>query len=1475
MSGISADASKKDLIPGDPEAVADLVHILNTYAQAFGDSQRNLKKVDEAEWSGTAAIEFRKAVRKLPTTLASAHEEFGKAAHALAYYADILRFAQAKAGPIIEDAAEARVASRRYQHQVDDYNKAVDAEAEQLPQRPPETDPGATAMNHCVERLNHLREEVAEAARDCARKLRDAADAAPDEPGFFENLFNKGREFLQGVYEGADAMMDLASVVTQPWNIEKNAMTIATTLDGIGYGVQHPKEFAKGLVNWDMWAQQPARAAGQLAPDIVLDLLTGGGGAAAAGGKGSRAARWLSRLRDGLAGRKKVASRLDENGEPVKKRPTCGEPVNPVNGEMMLPETDLTLPGSLPLVLERTHLSAYTAGGWFGPSWAATLDQHLEIDEEGVVFAGEDGILLAYPHPEPGTVAHPQAGPRWPLTHDPAEGTYAITTDLPTGRTLTFAPRPGHDDETGMPLVAIEDRAGRHIDFLYDSGTGRPTEIHHHGGYRVVLETHPEMPRITALRVVDPADPQAPGTLVMSYGYDETGNLTVASNSSGLPMKFTYDEADRITSWTDRNGTSFGYLYDHRGRVKHTVGPDNGILSGSFHYDEAERITVYTDSLGHKTTYRYNQVSKVIAESDSLGHTTHTTYDITSGAIAAVTDPLGHTTHYEHDEQGNVTRITLPDGSVAFAAYDHYGQPVRITEPSGAVWQHTYGPYGNRLTVTDPMGAQTRYTYDAQGHLTGVTDALGNTRWIQNNAAGLPSTVTDALGQATTVKRDTFGRPTAIFAPLGRTTFMTWTPEGKPAWLKAPDGTCESWEWDAEGNLVAHTDPAGNATRYTHTHFDERATRTDAEGQTHTFSYDTELRLTRVTNPQGLAWTYEYDPAGRLTAETDFNGRTLTYSHDAAGRLVARTNGAGETVTFTRDVRGRTTEQCPSSGSPTTFAYDPDGHLTAMANIDVAVTYERDGLGRVAAETVNGRTTRYTYDAVGRRTSRTTPSGHISTWSYNAAGSPTQLRSSAGDLTFAYDEAGREVQRRFGDHSILTQAWDSADRLTAQEVSTTHPEAANQLLQQRRYAYRADGYLTEIHDLANGTRRFDLDRIGRVTSVRATDWCERYAYDGADNLTHGTAPGLADPGDREFIGTLIRNVGRDTYEHDAQGRLIRTTRRLLNGQKRTCTYTWDAQDKLTDVITPDGARWHYLYDPLGRRIAKQHVTEDGAVISQTDFSWDATRLAEQTTNTATLTWDYAPDTHRPLTQTERRPRPTDPRTQWRNGGDVPESDYDTRFYAIVADLVGTPTELLTVEGELAWQSRTTVWGVPRSVPTGADATTCPLRFPGQYADDETGLHYNNQRYYDPQTARYISPDRLGLEAGPNHHAFVPNTSRWFDALGLKKCDGDKPDGIRFEPSPKHGKTQRGNAAPEPKDPEGTLQQSIPFNPNTTRRVAANHETGEFALFDETHNGTGIYHGHMRTWDELSPAQQSALRKAGLVNKKGKILPPSD
>ncbi|MEV6133333.1 putative T7SS-secreted protein [Streptomyces violaceusniger] len=1355
---IPVDAKPKDLIPGNPDDIDDLVLELRAYAGAFQDGKDKLRPLELADWSGKGASEFRKSVDRLPKELTSGHDQFTHAASALAAYATKLRSVQKRCEPIIEDADAARAASKSHNTKVETYNDAVKRGDEQLPEKPSETDPGIAAMEGCVGRLDKLIEELQLVVDASKKKIDKAAEKAPNKPSNWQKV---GDSFKDGLWKVHHGILGLGEI---PASIVKGdgkglAMQLAGMADGAAYAAQHPKEFAKAVTNWDLWSKDPLRAAGEITPSLLLALATGGASALRKELRtGQNAAQRLALRKKALGRDGEASGRADSEGthdQHARDRNCEGDPVDVATGEMVLPATDVSLPGALPLVLERTFVSGHTCGGWFGRTWAATLDQRLELDADGIVFVTADGMVLRYGVPTPGEDTYPARGPRWPLRWDGAAGG-TMRIEIPErGRTLHFDPLAGNE----LPLTVVEDRNGRSITFSYDED-GTPREVAHSGGYRIAIDTDPELMRVTGLRLLGVGgggqgggQGQGQGTTLVAFGYNGAGDLTEVFNSAAEPMRFTYDDQHRVTSWTDRNGTSFGYVYDHRGRVLRTIGSDD-MMTGRFHYDEASRTTVYTDSLGHRITYVFDEAYRAVSRTDALGHTTRTEWTPGPGRRPlSVTDPLGHTTRYAYDDDGNLIRVDRPDGTAATATYDAYGRPLEVREPDGAVWHHAYDERGNRVRTTDPMGAETHYTYDESGNLTSVTDALGHTVTVVCNAAGLPIEVTDALGNTTRVRRGTHGRITRVTDPLGHVTRQGWTIEGKPAWRTRPDGSRETWTWDAEGNLTEHTDPAGNTTRHTHTHFDLPATRTDPDGATYAFRYDTELRLTGVTNPQGLTWTYTYDGAGQVVSETDFNGRTLSYAHDAAGRLISRENGAGETLAYTRDALGRTVATHTADGTETTFAYDAAGRLTRAANPDTDLHRTYDARGHVLTEAVGGRrTTAYGYDAAGNRTERITPSGLRSAWTYDAVGRPMSLTTADNSLRFAYDAAGRETSRTFGDDISLTQTWDSLDRLTTQALTHAPSGAAGALLQHRAYAYRSDDHLTEIRELTSGTRRFDLDPVGRVTSVHAHGWTETYAYDTAGNLTHATAPDHEASGDREFTGTVIHRAGRTIYEHDAQGRLTRRTRKLLNGQTRTWTYTWNAEDRLTDATTPDGERWHYTYDPLGRRTAKQRLAEDGTVAESVDFTWDGTRLAEQITpEGVATTWDYAPGTHRPITQTEHH-------------------ESKARFHAIITDLVGTPTELVTPDGTLAWQHRTTLWGTPLPAPSGS--VDCPLRFPGQYADPETGLHYNYFRHYDPETARYASPDPLGLGPGPNPAVYPSNPTFWTDPLGLQNCKID-------------------------------------------------------------------------------------------------------
>lgn len=1379
----------RQLLHGDPEHIRTSAGHLSDFHAAFDKVAQGMRKVDSSGWEGAGGDAFREKFGVHPAKWAAAAEACLGAAKALESYADTVKWAQSQAKEAVElytkgtkaskDAAEA------YNKKADAYNAKVEANEDPGPRPEPFHDPGRADMDAAAHKLTTAREQRDTAAAEAQGKVKAALAHAPAEPPPLTRLRHTLKDdylevdaeavhFVGGVVKGTAGLLTFVRGlnpvdiynVTHPANYLQH---VSTTLSGLMALDEHPDRALKGM--WSDFRKDPSEFGGRMLPQL---LVGDGAGlevnltrdAAQAGLRSAAEGTLKDGARAGAEDAGKATARdtvREDPHQPSREQESLSsegtDPIDLATGTMYLPQTDVVLPGALPLVLKRRVESGYRLGRWFGPSWSSTLDQRLEIDAEGVVFVTEDGLLLAYPHPAPGLPTLPGHGPRRPLDRVP--GGYTIT-DPDTRRTWHFADR----TENLAVLEQVDDRNGNRLTFEHDA-EGTPLAVFTSAGQGVRITT--DAGRVTSYHLA------ATGEELKRFAYTD-GNLTEVVNSSGLPLRFGYDDRGRVTSWTDTNDRSYTYAYDDRDRCV-AEGGAAGHMALRLTYEDPDpatglRTTTATTGAGHTRRYLVNDAWQVVAENDALGATTSYVRD-RHNRLLSTTDPLGHTTSFRYDESGNLLSIVRPDGRESRAEYDESGLPVKLAHPDGTTVRQTFDARGNRTSVTDPAGGTTRFTYDDSGHLASVTDPLGRTTTLVCDRAGLPLTVTDPLGAVTRYTRDPFGRPATITDPAGATTRLEWSVEGHLTRRTAADGTTETWTYDGEGNCTTRTDPLGGVTRFEYTHFDLLTARTGPDGVRYEFAHDAELRLTQVTNPQGLTWEYAYDAAGRLLTETDFDDRTLTYGYDAAGRLTSRRNALGEVVSFERDELGRTVRK-DAAGRVTTFAYDLTDQLARATGPDgTTLTLLRDRFGRLRSETVDGRTLAYTHDELGRRTGRTTPTGAVSTWSYDAAGRRTGMVASGRAIDFTYDETGRELTRRVGETVTLAHTFDPLGRLTTQSVRG----ASDALLQHRSYTYRADGNLTGVEDHLAGARHFDLDATGRVTAVHAAGWTERYAYDEAGNQTEASwppaHPGAEATGPRSYEGTRILRAGNVRYEHDALGRITLRQKTRLSRKPDTWRYEWDAEDRLTSVTTPDGTLWRYTYDPLGRRTAKQRLADDGeTVLEQVTFTWDGTTLCEQTTTSSalphpvTLTWDH--QGLRPLSQTERI-----------TAADAPQQEIDSRFFAIVTDLIGTPTELIDDQGNLAWRTRSTLWGT--TAWTTDSTTYTPLRFPGQYYDPETGLHYNYFRHYDPETARYLSPDPLGLTPAPNPASYVQNPHTWLDPMGLAGCPSGESGAAEVDP----------------------------------------------------------------------------------------------
>ncbi|MFE0803998.1 RHS repeat-associated core domain-containing protein [Streptomyces sp. NPDC058812] len=1378
----------KDPTPGDPQRVRTLAKTLHDFADDVSDALRLVKgmagETTLAEWAGKSATVFKEEFSGVPKNLTKLEKSYGMCGDALADFWPKLERAQALADKALRKAREAREDLSSAQSKLtsaDSWVTRASKEADKYKDDPTGSKsdadkPDEGKVRAATRDVQHAKtaQSNAQSAVDSAQSALDAAKKMAEDARKMRE--DAAREAKNKIDEASDAGIqnrswweDIGDWFTDNWDSIVTVCKVVVAIVGIvamiiGGPILGAIVLVAGLIVLadSLYKYSKGQASLWDVGLAALDCIPGMKGLTTLGGlaKGLKALgkTGLKGMAFGVKGLGKSARGMlaDAAKGSYNRLKTkifgCGDPVDVATGAMYLDQTDLELPGVLPLAFTRRAASNYRCGWWFGPSWASTLDQRLETTDDGLVFVTEDGMLLVYPDSSATSARCPTQGPRWPLSELDGGG-YEVH-DPESGNTRTFGPV-----VNGLaPLVSITDRNGNSITVEYGPD-GTPQGMRHSGGYRLLFDVADD--RVTALRLTDAAD-DGTSHAVKHFTYTD-GHLTGIAGSSGAPVRLSYDTRSRITTWTDTNGSSYQYAYDERDRCT-AQGGDAGHVAFDFTYDGSDddwpghRLTTATSGTGTVTRYAINANCQVVAEWDPVGGLTRMTYDADHHVLSH-TDALGRTTRVDYDDHGRPKTVIRPDGARTEYTYNALGLPVSIVLPDLGTVRCTYDERGNRTAITDADGAVFRYAYTAEGHMYALTDPLGHATTIRTDGAGLPLVITDPIGGTVRHERDSFGRTVRLTDQLGHQTRLEWTVEGNLTRQADADGD-ETWEYDGEGNCRRHEDSAGNVTTYEYTHFDLLAVRTDPSGARFTYAYDADLRLIEVGAPTGEAWRYSYDAAGRMVSETDFDGVTTHYTYDLAGQLVMRTNALGQTVCTEHDVLGRVVRK-RVDGSDMAFRYDLGGRLVEAVGPHATITMTRDGGGRLLAETTNGRCLAHTFDPAGRRLTRVTPGGAESRWSYDAAGSAVQLVSSGRTVRFDRDGAGQELARHVGGNVVLTQTYDPLGRLLSRSLA--HGRSQDLL---RRYSYGSDGHLRAVDEAGGASSRYESDPVGRVTTLHGPHGTERYSYDPNGNQTRGhwpeRFPGREAVGERTYRGTRLDRAGAVRYEYDAQGRVTLRQKTRLSRKPDTWRYEWDAEDRLTAVTTPDGTRWTYLYDPLGRRIAKRRHGADGAtVVEETVFVWDGTALCEQTTTSVqqpcpvTLTWEHQGLC--PLTQAERI-----------TSSDASQEEIDQRFFAIVTDLVGTPTELVDESGEIAWYGRSTLWG--STMWSRSARAYTPLRFPGQYADPETGLHYNLFRHYDPETARYLTTDPLGLAAGGNPVAYVHNPLTWADPLGLTPCE---------------------------------------------------------------------------------------------------------
>jgi len=234
------------------------------------------------------------------------------------------------------------------------------------------------------------------------------------------------------------------------------------------------------------------------------------------------------------------------------------------------------------------------------------------------------------------------------------------------------------------------------------------------------------------------------------------------------------------------------------------------------------------------------------------------------------------------------------------------------------------------------------------------------------------------------------------------------------------------------------------------------------------------------------------------------------------------------------------------------------------------------------------------------------------------------------------------------------------------------------------------------------------------------------------------------------------------FDYDAWGN-VQTKKK---GAHQVQHFQFDAEDRLLSVITdsPLGRiETRFEYDAVGRRIGSSELRHGaaGAIITDTKrFIWQGLRMVQEVRQGSVSSYVYSPDAAwTPLARVDAL-----------IGSAMASAAIDTarassRVYHFHTDLIGMPLEVTDDAGELAWAGKHTAWGKVSEDDPAARQIEQPLRYPGQYADHATGLHYNTFRYYDPDIGRFISQDPIGLGGGDNLYAYAPNPTSWADPLG--------------------------------------------------------------------------------------------------------------
>ncbi len=1052
--------------------------------------------------------------------------------------------------------------------------------------------------------------------------------------------------------------------------------------------------------------------------------------------QGTLQMRWRARQNAVLKQKEHVddvpVSGKNPNGDAAAsadKTATNGCPVSMVTGEELLTLTDGVLDGILPFEWTRLYrTSAVEVDVGLGFGWSHSLAQRLSVSGDSVVWTDHENRSTEFPLP---TEARPA------ITNSLAEAAIYLGAS-PDELVLAQASRFYHFRD-GV-LVSISDAYDNRLriarDVLgriarLDNGVGRSLFLRYELGRIVAVDY--QVQRAKGYEPYEWVTEQN----VVSYAYDDVGRLVCATNAVGESEVYRYDEQHVILERGLAGGASFFWEWERSGKaarcVRHWASFSQ--MDTRYAWGEDGRVVVHNAD-GSQEVYVHDDRARLVQRIDPDGAQHFKSYD-DKGRLTVEQDPLGAVTAYQYDDAGRL--VALFPGDDEPTSYEHDNGFVRVVRRGEAVWKYERNDQGDVTRRTDPDGEVTDYSYNKYGQLTGVWYPDHSCHRLVWNERGQLIEEQLPNGGAKRYRYDDLGRQIAREDEQGGLTGYQWDSVGRLIRIVLPGGATREYSYNPYGKITTERDELGHVTRYEYAdglHLISR--RLNADGSQVNYRYDNaRLLLTEIENEVGETYRLNYHPNGLIQQEIGFDGQRTAYVYDLNGNLQEKTehgDDSSQLVTFyQRDHAGRLVRKTLPDGNKVDYTYDRQGNLLSVDDGHWALAYEYDSQNRLTGEHQGWGTLRYGYDACGQLQHLRLPDNNRLVFSHGKGGDLATVELNGALLTSHLFKSGQEHQRQQG-QLLSHYHYDDQHRLHAHTVTQQENH-----LYQRHYDYDKSGNLTRLNDTRKGEHHYRYDPLARLTRAdHSQDLHERFGHTPAGNLLMHDRPGPD-----IVAGNRLMIQGDRHYDYDAFGNLIRERRG--KGHQLVTEYRYDCQHRLIGITQPNGQTASYRYDPFGRRISK---TVDGIT---TEFFWQGDKLIAEHHADRHRSFIYEPDSFRPLALLE---------------GFGPN---ETKPYHYQLDHLGTPQELTAPDGEIVWSAHYRAYGQISRLEVGK--VDNPLRFQGQYFDQESGLHYNRHRYYNQDVGRYLTPDPVKLAGGINAYQYVPNPTGWVDPLGLSKCPG--------------------------------------------------------------------------------------------------------